>query len=489
MVSDSNIEAKKGQFSKELSDVSKFYEAIKKKNYKSVLKSTGINKLDNPFLKYALLNYQGQVELGAEVKALEVYRGLHYLTLGNFERAKSIFINAIKFNKKDIYVAHFGLGIIYSVTEKYSLSENHYKKSLKSNSEYYPSLLSLASLKNINGEPLKAISIISKLPIKLKMNRAVQDVQLTALIQMKEWESILKVLWLRKDKAGLKDRDKAIVARCYIELGQYSLAKRTLAEIADPEYIAEIGAHFVLNYLEKGDLESAESWFEALPKGNDSKYANLYSEVLIYKKQYQKAEFVLRKYVKFKGSFILWTKAKILSRQYDGLLERIKSENLSVASLKDLAKIALENESFKLASELYSLALVQAPDSLELLNNTAWSLYKISSPEAYEIALKAFNMAKGNESVIHTYTSVLLAERKYEQCRLVLSPHFESGLMFKPALFENLALAYEKLNMFTSSIKVYKALKKHLAASGSSVKSLAELNEKIEEIESRFKER
>jgi tetratricopeptide (TPR) repeat protein len=88
-----------------------------------------------------------------------ILRGVNYLKLRKFDRAKKCLLAAIAIKDSDKDEAHLNLGAVFVAQRKYKEAANAFKKALKINPKYKEAKQALNSLKDISKAIRKADSI------------------------------------------------------------------------------------------------------------------------------------------------------------------------------------------------------------------------------------------------------------------------------------------------------------------------------------------
>jgi tetratricopeptide (TPR) repeat protein len=174
-----------------------------------------------------------------------------------------------------------------------------------------------------------------------------------------------------------------------------------------PNYkIRYLAAH---NHWKLGNVESASIHFRkcmAIDKTKIDPYIDL-SMLLIEKRKFKEAGSVIEDGLKVKeDAMLFWLLGKIALERRDYQRARTLFERANgidpefYISYNDLGIALMKLGKYGDANAAFSVAYAINPDSMEINNNMAYSLYKMEKKnEALPYIKKAMELASGNESV------------------------------------------------------------------------------------------
>lgn len=174
-----------------------------------------------------------------------------------------------------------------------------------------------------------------------------------------------------------------------------------------PNYkIRYLAAH---NHWKLGNVESASIHFRkcmAIDKTKIDPYIDL-SMLLIEKRKFKEAGSVIEDGLKVKeDAMLFWLLGKIALERRDYQRARTLFERANgidpefYISYNDLGIALMKLGKYGDANAAFSVAYAINPDSMEINNNMAYSLYKMEKKnEALPYIKKALELASGNESV------------------------------------------------------------------------------------------
>jgi predicted Zn-dependent protease len=393
--------------------------------------------------------------------AIGLQLAYRYLYSNEFDQASEIFYSLVDQDSL-AYEAKIGLCITELNSGKLENAEQKYADLLEydlASSNFDILKINFAIIKKQGAE---ALSLIEQLPFYFRSYKQVNLLTIKALMLEGEWGQAMTLFNYKNQSFCTTKREKMLLAECYLQLKQYSLAAEYIKENnLDQESSTLITYFLVREALKKGDIKKAKS----IQASNQSKRSNLQyrlTEVAIelYEKNYGAVINATENEIEANSSaFFYWAQAHIHQGSFievQKVLARCAKQSSDVLRLAGLCEsLGLYNE----AIVLYKTQIASSDRIEEIHNNIAWNFYLDGQyEEALKESKKAHELAPFNNTILHSYSAILNANELYTETILTLRPNTQRILKHQaPKLLFNLAESYRKLDQDDEALLTYKA--------------------------------
>ena len=313
---------------------------------------------------------------------------------------------------------------------------------------------------NENGK--QALALLEKLPLYYRSFKQVKLLTVKAMMLEGQWVKAMNVFNSNGLELSSSLREKALLAECYIHLGEYSLAANYIKENKLEYNASPLITNFSVNeFLNRNDIEKAKEILNKTTFKSDG-FQMVLAQVAIdlKEKNYDRVITSLESEIeKNPSAFYYWASANIYNDTFLKVKENFKT---SKVLNDDILRLAILCESRKLhneASFLYKQYLPVSNQNAETHNNIAWNLFLDGQFEAaLHNAEKAHKLSPHDQNILHTYSSVLNANKLYKKTIATLKPNQQNTFNYKdPKLLYNLAESYRNMNQADQALTTYKA--------------------------------
>lgn len=453
------------------------YEEIINQNFSKVLKLFEVVELNTNRLDQLKLLVIDQIEVNdissefkkacLENNLLAIAIAYRYLDSNNINVASEIFKNFSQ-NKDLFEEATIGLCIAKLQSGKFADAKVLYEK-IKYNdpkSINFNILKITFALNDEGGD--KAMSLINSLPLYFRSNRDINILTIKALMLQKKWTQATNLLHYNNNQLCKTRREKLLLAECYIRLKQFNMA---MSYIEDNEL--EFNSPPIVSYMaiQNSIKNNKPSKAKAIIKsslGSSDDIQLLLAQVAIdrHLEKHSNIIKILNNKLDNPNALYYWSEAMIKTGRFDDFEKKINLLNIDV---NDLTRLAIICESLKLHSEavkLYRITLNKQEKNAQIHNNIAWNLYLDGQ---FDTAIKdariAYDISPHNDKILHTYSSILNANKLYEQTISLLKQNEFFKKSNSPKLLFNLAESYRNLNRNDEALSTYKACLGHISES------------------------